>query len=333
MADQILGNVYAQAYYGESSYYYPGNQVSNNDFVNTLSNVNGNSEGADAMETAAVQTMQTKPSYTRVITANIRYGELSAPVSNSDTAYSFQGVVQRFEIKIDVAGDNRTYTASGIDKLGNEFSKEIDPYNVDPVDADFTEFAALCAYICDTEKLADETMMAVDTVAPSNILEKRDYVADLSFTMRDYQTLSENNPVMNRMFSYMTRLMTSLIQESEKVWSLFGEQDGLMPYSFGNGSAIGSNETKEVTETSGTDGKDVDLGELSEEEWKRLIEKTDKEIEAAKESVAEKSEEIDEEKAAEVNISASIPKDRELDRIIRMYEDSIAQGYVTPVEV
>ena len=57
---------------------------------------------------------------------------------------------------------------------GQPFTKEFDPYDVDPEYADFPEFAALCMYIQNTDETAD--MLANEYFATDDILEKCDYL-------------------------------------------------------------------------------------------------------------------------------------------------------------
>lgn len=114
-------------------------------------------------------------SYSRRITAKFRTEELAVSQSaGSEVCYSYQASMQQFEILINVNGDERNYLIKGTDSEGNAFEKEFDPYQVDPENADYTEFTALCLYIQKTEGYADSIMQ--DFVQPDNILQKMNYV-------------------------------------------------------------------------------------------------------------------------------------------------------------
>ena len=104
-------------------------------------------------------------------------------------------------------GDSRKYTATGTDENGNEFSKEIDPYKVNPTDSDFTEFAALCSYIRDTEGIADEAMQAVDGVAPYDIFEKKNYLSELNGSINSFQIMGVSTLGAEQLLSHINRLM------------------------------------------------------------------------------------------------------------------------------
>ena len=113
--------------------------------------------------------------YSRCITANIKSEELVARKSaDGEMIYSYQASEQSFKIWINSDGSNKTYSIEGIDKDGQPFTKEFDPYDVDPEDADFPEFAALCMYIQNTDETAD--MLANEYFATDDILEKCDYL-------------------------------------------------------------------------------------------------------------------------------------------------------------
>ncbi len=112
--------------------------------------------------------------YTRIITANIKTEEMTATIaSNGEMIYSYSASEQSFQICIESDGENKTYKITGIDKDGNPFEKDFDPYEVDPENADLPEFAALCMYIQQTDETAD--LLADDYFKPDDILEKRDY--------------------------------------------------------------------------------------------------------------------------------------------------------------
>ena len=138
------------------------------------------------------------------------------------------------KIRIDVNGDERKYTATGTDKDGKEFSKEIDPYNVDPTDADFTEFAALCSYIRDTENLADETMKFVDNVAADDIFERMNYLSAFSAEVGKFEFAGLSNLAAEKLMPHINRLMEVLINSG--IGNIEGARINVVP----TGSIISS---------------------------------------------------------------------------------------------
>ena len=151
-------------------------------------------------------------SYTRIVSATVMNSELRTTTGTSGiTAFSYQGVMQQFEIRIDVNGDDRKYTAIGTDKDGKPFEKEIDPYNVDPTDADFTEFAALCSYIRETENLADETMKFVGDFEVNDIFESMDYLTVFSSEMGKYEKAGIGNLSLENFMPHINKLMETLM--------------------------------------------------------------------------------------------------------------------------
>ena len=112
--------------------------------------------------------------YTRIITANIKTEEMTATIAaNGEMIYSYSASEQSFQICIESDGEDKTYKITGIDKDGNPFEREFDPYEVDPENADLTEFSALCMYIQQTDETAD--LLADDYFKADDILEKRNY--------------------------------------------------------------------------------------------------------------------------------------------------------------
>ncbi len=151
-------------------------------------------------------------SYTRIVSATVMNSELRTTTGEGGiTAFSYQGVMQQFEIRIDVNGDDRKYTAIGTDKDGKPFEKEIDPYNVDPTDADFTEFAALCSYIRETENLADETMKFMGNFEVNDIFERMDYLTVFSSEMGKYEKAGMGNLSLENFMPHINKLMETLM--------------------------------------------------------------------------------------------------------------------------
>ena len=112
--------------------------------------------------------------YTKIITAKIKTEEMTATMaSNGEMIYSYSASEQSFQICIESDGENKTYKITGIDKDGNSFERDFDPYEVDPENADLPEFSALCMYIQQTDETAD--LLADDYFKTDDILEKRNY--------------------------------------------------------------------------------------------------------------------------------------------------------------
>ena len=166
--------------YSSTSFYYAMTNRSKN------SNVGNDSTFGFLPETEGEQTNVATTSnktgvatvgaaYSRCITASIRSEELLASqAADGEMIYSYKASEQSFKIWINSDGSNKTYSIEGMDKDGQPFTKEFDPYDVDPEYADFPEFAALCMYIQNTDETAD--MLANEYFATDDILEKCDYM-------------------------------------------------------------------------------------------------------------------------------------------------------------
>ena len=197
---------YTQSAFVQSAHYYSNQTIENSDFKSAI--LEKDEDLPEIADTLAKEEEPVGKGYTRVITANVwNSGMTSTQLADGKTAYSYQGMMQKFEIRIDVMGDSRKYTATGTDENGNEFSKEIDPYNVDPTDSDFTEFAALCSYIRDTEGLADEAMNVIDSVAPNDIFEKMNYLSELNGSINNFQMMGVSTLGAEQLLSHINRLM------------------------------------------------------------------------------------------------------------------------------
>ena len=137
------------------------------------------SDNRDTMELSPREKALPSTPYTRIITANIKTEEITATIaSNGEIIYSYSASEQSFQICIESDGENKTYKITGIDKDGNPFEKDFDPYEVDPENADLPEFSALCMYIQQTDETAD--LLADDYFKTDDILEKRNYFGLLS---------------------------------------------------------------------------------------------------------------------------------------------------------
>ena len=234
MTDFLTENsLYYQRSSFSSSYFFTNQNYKNYDFKNAIET--STNEALNDVDASFEDDSKGKTSYTRIVSASVMTSQMSA-IASSDvgTAYSYQGVMQKFEIRIDVNGDERKYTATGIDKDGKEFSKEIDPYNVDPTDADFTEFAALCFYIRDTENLADETMKFVDNVAADDIFERMNYLSAFSAEVGKFEFAGLSNLAAEKLMPHINRLMEVLINSG--IGNIEGARINVVP----TGSIISS---------------------------------------------------------------------------------------------
>ena len=120
----------------------------------------------------------TNSPYCKCIIANIRTEELYATKTDSgEMIYSYQKTEQRFQIFINSDGRNKTYSVKGFDKDGKPFEKELNPEDIDPEYADFTEFSALCMYFEQTEETVN--FLSNDYFDTDDILEKIDYFEKL----------------------------------------------------------------------------------------------------------------------------------------------------------
>ena len=234
MTDFLTENsLYYQSSSFSSSYFFTNQNYKNYDFKNAIET--STNEALNDVDASFEDDSKGKTSYTRIVSASVMTSQMSA-IASSDggTAYSYQGVMQKFEIRIDVNGDERKYTATGTDKDGKEFSKEIDPYNVDPTDADFIEFAALCSYIRDTENLADETMKFVDNVAADDIFERMNYLSAFSTEVGKFEIAGLSNLAAEKLMPHINRLMEVLINSG--IGNIEGARINVVP----TGSSISS---------------------------------------------------------------------------------------------
>jgi len=210
MADYLAeNNVLLQSSYSSAYLYFSYFANKNSEFENALK------ASSDEQLNTTELTENGKNngnSYTRIVSATVMNSELRTTTGEGGiTAFSYQGLMQQFEIRIDVNGDDRKYTAIGTDKDGKPFEKEIDPYNVDPTDADFTEFAAICSYICETENLADETMKFVGDFEVNDIFESMDYLTVFSSEMGKYEKAGMGNLSLENFMPHINKLMETLM--------------------------------------------------------------------------------------------------------------------------
>lgn len=179
MSIGALSNFWNKNFYGgNSKTSAKGGQSALNWLADTAPELMNPGQGEKESGTETTIGKKAPLSYSRRITANFKSEELSAVWGkDGEVCYSYQASMQRFEVLIHVNGEERNYLIKGTDKDGNAFEKEFDPYKIDPANADYTEFAALCVYIQKTDKYADSIMR--DFAQPDNILEKQNYVGIL----------------------------------------------------------------------------------------------------------------------------------------------------------
>ena len=240
--------------YSSKSFYYASLTKSRSkglsngaEFFENQTNQNG--EEQYGLREAAKQAVRTSP-YTRCITANIKTEEMYASwADNGEMIYSYQATEQRFQIFIKSDGENKSYTVNGIDKNGNPFEKEIDPYNVDPEYADFPEFSALCMYIQQTDETAD--MLANDYFTSDDILEKKNYLEQLRVFGNDDFCAKALSMIdcANRLFDEMHRISSEKLKEETE------EDERITPLGIGfaNAGNMGYGMSASLVEKPGCD--------------------------------------------------------------------------------
>ena len=210
--------------YSSTSFYYKMTSQGDNTNVNdkfdlglVLGQNNNQDETADTVGKPARASV-TVP-YTRCITTTIQTEEMYASQSeNGEMVYSYKASEQSFNIYINSDGKNKTYSIEGIDKDGQPFTKEFDPYDVDPEYADFPEFAALCLYIQNTDETAD--MLANDYFATDDILEKCDYLEKLQGFGTD--TIFEKAQSMLDLANKLVNTLQQITDMRSELDSFFG---------------------------------------------------------------------------------------------------------------
>ena len=197
--------------YNNSSYFFAavssgrGSQGTRNDFSFGGLLERGNNDTAELK--ASEKALPSTP-YTRIITAKIKTEEMMATMaSNGEMIYSYSASEQSFQICIESDGENKTYKITGIDKDGNPFEKDFDPYEVDPENADLPEFSALCMYLQQTDETAD--LLADDYFKTDDIFEKRNYFGMLSdFANTDiFDRVKSMLDCANRLLDEIGRIM------------------------------------------------------------------------------------------------------------------------------
>ena len=115
---------YTQSAYVQNAHYYSNQTIGSGDFQSAV--LDKDEETPEISDAVAKEDTPAKKGYTRVITANIwNSGFGATQLADGKTAYSYQGVMQQFQIRIDVDGDTRKYTATGTDENGKEVEMKI----------------------------------------------------------------------------------------------------------------------------------------------------------------------------------------------------------------
>ena len=156
--------------------------------------------------------------YTRCITANIKTKEAYAQQnSNGEVIYSYRETEQSFNIIINSDGKDKTYTITGIDENGEEFERAFDPYDLDPKDMDYPEFAAMCMYIRQTDETADliASSYFTDTSYFEGIFDRGDRVSLLGQYAEEYgDTEPSLANLANKIFDAINTFFDRTMRES-----------------------------------------------------------------------------------------------------------------------
>ncbi len=233
--------------------------------------------------------------YIRCITASIKAEQMTASIAgNGEMIYSYKAMEQSFKIYIQSDGANKTYTVSGYDKDGNPFKKEFDPYDVDPENADFTEFSALCMYIRQTDDTAD--LLANDYFKTGDILQKRNYLGMLDSFLND-DIFGKTQSLMDSAMKLMDRLNGIVKMKSgfESAMEPFRMQLLTLDFRAYGGDESEDDEMsyllkmfKESNKITANELKDTDdWREMPDAEWDKMLEDIDKYIDAFKEKIRE----------------------------------------------
>ena len=160
---------------------------------NIITEVSGESVASKDMDATCIPIMSKgygdPAAYTRCITANIKTKEAYAQQNpNGEVIYSYRETEQSFNIIINSDGKDKTYTITGIDENGEEFERAFDPYDLDPKDMDYPEFAAMCMYIRQTDDTADliASSYFTDTSYFDGIFDRGDRVSLLGQYAEEY---------------------------------------------------------------------------------------------------------------------------------------------------
>ena len=199
--------------------------------------------------------------YTRCITANIKTKEAYAQQnSNGEVIYSYRETEQSFNIIINSDGKDKTYTITGIDENGEEFERAFDPYDMDPKDMDYPEFAAMCMYIRQTDETADliASSYFTDTSYFDGIFDRGDRVSLLGQYAEEYGDSEPSladlaNKIFDAINTFFDRAMRGSGFSEEAFSLLFADLDDIETQekisALKNGYTYSDNTTDPVSET------------------------------------------------------------------------------------
>ena len=206
---------------------------------NMITEVSGESELSKGMDATCIPIMSKgygdPAAYTRCITANIKTKEAYAQQnSNGEVIYSYRETEQSFNIIINSDGKDKIYTITGIDGNGEEFERAFDPYDLDPKDMDYPEFAAMCMYIRQTDETADliASSYFTDTSYFDGIFDRGDRVSLLGQYAEEYGDTEPSfanlaNKIFDAINTFFDRTMRGSVFYDEAFSLLFADLDDI----------------------------------------------------------------------------------------------------------
>ena len=232
---------------------------------NIITEVSGESEVSSDMDATCIPVVSKRygdpAAYTRCITANIKTKEAYVQQnSNGEVIYSYRETEQSFNIIINSDGKDKTYTITGIDENGEEFERAFDPYNLDPKDMDYPEFAAMCMYIRQTDETADliASSYFTDTSYFDGIFDRGDRVSLLGQYAEEYGDSEPSladlaNKIFDAINTFFDRAMRGSGFSEEAFSLLFADLDDIETQekisALKNGYTYSDNTTDPVSET------------------------------------------------------------------------------------
>ncbi|MBR1909869.1 MAG: hypothetical protein IJ821_04715 [Lachnospiraceae bacterium] len=230
-----------------------------------ITEVSGESEVSSDMDATCIPIIRKgygdTAAYTRCITANIKTKEAYAQHDSSgEVIYSYRETEQSFNIIINSDGKDKTYTITGIDENGEEFERAFDPYNLDPKDMDYPEFAAMCMYIRQTDETADliASSYFTDTSYFDGIFDRGDRVGLLGQYAEEYGDSEPSladlaNKIFDAINTFFDRIMTGSGFSDDAFPLLFADLDDIETQekisALKNGYTYFDNTTDPVSET------------------------------------------------------------------------------------
>ena len=230
-----------------------------------ITEVSGESEVSSDMDATCIPIIRKgygdTAAYTRCITANIKTKEAYAQHDSSgEVIYSYRETEQSFNIIINSDGKDKTYTITGIDENGEEFERAFDPYNLDPKDMDYPEFAAMCMYIRQTDETADliASSYFTDTSYFDGIFDRGDRVGLLGQYAEEYGDSEPSladlaNKIFDAINTFFDRIMTGSGFSDDAFSLLFADLDDIETQekisALKNGYTYFDNTTDPVSET------------------------------------------------------------------------------------